>query len=122
VVHIGVAMMVVAGAGANPTIGSMIGFVSAFVVSYAGHFHFTFAVPGRYRDYLFKFVFSSMISFVLSTGAVWVATAVFGIDYRPALIALAIIVPACNYLVNRFWVFLQPSDSSGRPLEIATPE
>jgi putative flippase GtrA len=122
VVHIGVAMGVVAAAGISPTVGSMIGFVAAFVVSYLGHFRFTFAVPGRYRDYLLKFAVSSLASFLLSTGAVWVATAILGIDYKPALIALAIIVPFCNYLVNRFWVFLQPRGSSGRRLEIATPE
>jgi putative flippase GtrA len=122
VVHIGVAMAAVAAVGANPTVGSMIGFVAAFLVSYVGHFRFTFAAPGRYRDYLLKFVVSSLASFFLSTGAVWVATAILGIDYKPALIALAIIVPLCNYLVNRFWVFLQPGGGSGHPLEIVTPE
>jgi putative flippase GtrA len=122
VVHIGVAMVVVAAAGISPTVGSMIGFVAAFVVSYLGHFRFTFAVPGRYRDYLLKFAVSSLASFLLSTGAVWVATAFLGINYKPALIALAIIVPFCNYLVNRFWVFLQPGGSSDRRLEIATSE
>jgi putative flippase GtrA len=122
VVHIGVAMVAVAAAGANPTVGAMIGFVAAFLVSYLGHFRFTFAVSGRYRDYLLKFAVSSLASFFLSTGAVWVTTAILGIDYKPALIALAIIVPVCNYLVNRFWVFLQPGGGSGRPLEIVTPE
>ena len=47
VVHIGVAMIVVAAAGANPTVGAMIGFVAAFMVSYFGHFRFTFAASGR---------------------------------------------------------------------------
>jgi putative flippase GtrA len=122
VVHIGVAMVAVAAAGANPTVGAMIGFVAAFLVSYFGHFRFTFAVSGRYRDYLLKFAVSSLASFFLSTGAVWVATAILGIDYKPALIALALIVPVCNYLVNRFWVFLQPVNGSGHPLEIVTPE
>ena len=122
VVHIGVAMVAVAAAGVSPTASSMIGFVAAFVVSYIGHFRFTFAALGRYRDYLLKFAVSSLASFFLSTGAVWVATTILGIDYKPALIALAIIVPVCNYLVNRFWVFLQPVGGSGRPLEIVTPE
>lgn len=122
VVHIGVAMVTVAANGVNPTVGAMIGFVAAFLVSYVGHFRFSFAVPGRYRDYLLKFIFSSLASFFLSTGAVWVVTAIVGIDYKPALIALAIIVPVCNYVMNRFWVFLQPGGGSGRPLEIVTPE
>jgi putative flippase GtrA len=121
-VHIGVAMVAVAATGANPTVGTMIGFVAAFLVSYVGHFRFSFAVPGRYRDYLLKFAVSSLASFFLSTGAVWVATAILGIDYKPALMALAVVVPVCNYLVNRFWVFLQPGGGSGRSLEIVTPE
>jgi putative flippase GtrA len=122
VVYVGVALVAVAAAGANPTVGAMIGFAAAFLVSYFGHFRFTFAVSGRYRDYLLKFSVSSLASLFLSTGVVWVATEILGIDYKPALIALAIIVPVCNYLVNRFWVFLQPGDGSGRPLEIVTLE
>jgi putative flippase GtrA len=122
VVHIGVAMTAVAVVGVNPTIGAVIGFCAAFVVSYFGHFRFSFAVPGRYRDYLLKFAVGSLVSFLLSTTAVWVATAILGIDYKPALIALAIIVPVSNYLMNRFWVFLQPGGGAGRPLEMVTPE
>jgi putative flippase GtrA len=122
VVHIAVAMVAVAAAGVNPTVGSMIGFLSAFIVSYVGHFRFTFAASGRYRDYLVKFAVTSLASFMLSTSAVWLATTVVGVDYKLALIALAIIVPVCNYLVNRFWVFLQPRGVSSRSLEIITPE
>jgi len=122
VTHIVVAMIVVATAGENPTVGAMIGFVAAFMVSYFGHFRFTFAASGRYRDYLLKFAVSSLASFLLSTAAVWVATAVLGIDYKPALIALGIIVPLCNYLMNRFWVFLRPRGVSSRSLGIITPE
>jgi putative flippase GtrA len=116
VIHIGIAMALVAAAGANPTVGAMIGFATAFLVSYLGHFRFTFAVSGRHRDFLLKFAVSSLASFLLSTTAVWAATAVLGINYKPALIALAIIVPVCNYIVNRFWVFLQPVGSSSARL------
>jgi putative flippase GtrA len=105
VVHIGVAMIVVAAAGANPTVGAMIGFVAAFMVSF-GHFRFTFAASGRYRDYLLRFAVSSLASFFLSTAAVWVATAILGIGYKSALIALAI----------------QPRGVSSRSLEIIAPE
>ena len=122
VAHIVVAVIVVAATGANPTVGAMIGFVTAFMISYFGHFRFTFAASGRYRDYLLKFIVSSLASFLLSTAAVWVATAILGIDYKPALIALGIIVPVCNYLMNRFWVFLRPRGVSSRSLGIITPE
>ena len=115
-------MIAVAAAGANPTVAAMIGFTAAFAVSYFGHFRFTFAASGRHRDYLLKFAVSSLASLVLSTGMVWVATAILGIDYKPSLIALAVIVPVGNYLVNRFWVFLEPGGGSSHTLEIVTPE
>jgi putative flippase GtrA len=121
-IHTSVAMIAVAAAGTSPTVGTMIGFAAAFLVSYVGHFRFTFAVSGRYRDYLLKFVVSSLASFLLSTGAVWTSTAILGIDYKLALIALAIVVPVGNYLVNRFWVFLQPGSGVSRPLECVVQE
>jgi len=122
VIHIGVAMIAVTVADANPTVGSMMGYVVAFLVSYVGHFRFTFAVPGRYRDYLLKFAVTSLASFVLSTGVVGFATTILKIDYRPVLLSLAIVVPVCNYLANRFWVFLQPVSGAGRALGVINPE
>ena len=121
-VHVGVAMIAVAAAGVSPTVGATTGFLSAFIVSYVGHFRFSFAATGRYRDYLLKFAVASLASFLFSTTAVWLATTVLGVDYRLALFVLAIIVPVCNYIVNRFWVFLQPGGGSSHPLEIVTPE
>jgi putative flippase GtrA len=49
----------------------------------------------------------------------WMATKILRIDYRVALVAVAIIIPICSYLVNRFWVFLHPADadSSGQPFK-----
>ncbi|MFZ5736406.1 GtrA family protein [Rhodopseudomonas palustris] len=107
-IHIGLAMACVAYVGLSPMVATVVGFFGSFLFSYVGHFRFTFMVPGRYRDYIAKFAVSSAISFAISTGTVWLATSVLGIDYRPAMLALAVIVPLGNYLVNRFWVFMHP--------------
>ncbi|MGM5024454.1 GtrA family protein [Tardiphaga sp. 367_B4_N1_1] len=119
-VYVLAAMMAVEWAGVGPMVGSTIGFCASFAVSYLGHFHFTFAVPGRYRDYVVKFAVSSAASFLISTLAMWLATKLFGIDYRIALIAVAIIIPICSYLVNRFWVFLHPLDAASSDQKFKT--
>lgn len=118
-VYVLVGVIAVEWAGAGPIVGSTVGFCASFVVSYAGHFHFTFAVSGRYRDYMLKFAVSSAASFVISTLAMWLVTKLLKIDYRIALIMIAVIIPVCSYLVNRFWVFLRPVDpaSSGKPFK-----
>lgn len=109
-VYLLAALIAVEGLGVSPMIGAAIGFCASFVVSFLGHFRFTFAMSGRYRDYVLKFAVSSLVSFLMSTLAMWLATKMLMIDYRIALIAIAIIIPICSYLVNRFWVFLHPTD------------
>ena len=107
-VYVTAAMIAVAFGGVSPTVGAVIGFCASFLVSYVGHFHFTFAVPGRYRDYVLKFAISSLASFLISTTTMWGMTNVLMIDYKIALVAVAVLIPICSYLFNRFWVFLHP--------------
>lgn len=118
-VYVLIAMATVEWLHVSPMIGATLGFCGSFGVSYIGHFHLTFAVPGRYRDYVVRFAVSSIASFLVSTVTMWLTTRLFEIDYRIALIAVAIIIPICSYLVNRFWVFLHPVEaaSSGRPMK-----
>jgi putative flippase GtrA len=118
-VYVLAALIAVELAGAGPIMGATLGFCASFAVSYIGHFHFTFVVPGRYRDYILKFAVSSVASFLVSTLAMWLATKLLQIDYRIALTVIAVIIPICSYLVNRFWVFLHPAEpaSSDRPLK-----
>jgi putative flippase GtrA len=118
-VYIIAAMIAVEAGGVAPVVGATIGYCASYLVSDVGHLRFTFAVPGRYRDYVLKSVVGSAAAFFLSTIVMWMATKILRIDYRVALVAVAIIVPICSYLVNRFWVFLHPADadSPGQPIK-----
>ena len=118
-VYIIAAMIAVEAAGVAPVVGSIVGYCASFLVSYIGHLRFTFAVPGRYRDYVLKAIVGSAAAFFVSTVVMWMATKILRIDFRVALVAVAIIVPICSYLVNRFWVFLHPADAdpAGQPIK-----
>ena len=118
-VYIIAATIAVEAGGVAPIVGATVGYCASFLVSYIGHLRFTFAVPGRYRDYFLKAVVGSAAAFLVSTMVMWMATKILRIDYRVALLAVAVIVPICNYLVNRFWVFLNPADAdpAGQPIK-----
>jgi putative flippase GtrA len=118
-VYIIATIIAVEAGGVAPIVGATIGYCASFLVSYIGHLRFTFAVPGRYRDYFLKAVVGSAAAFFVGTTVMWMATKIIRIDYRVALVAVAIIVPICSYLVNRFWIFLHPADadSSGEPIK-----
>jgi putative flippase GtrA len=109
IVYVVAAMVAVAIGGVAPVVGAVIGFCASFLVSYVGHLRFTFAMPGRYRDYVVKFAVSSLASFLISTITMWIATEVLRIDYKVALVMVAVLIPVCSYLINRFWVFLNPA-------------
>jgi putative flippase GtrA len=117
-VYIVAAMIAVEVGGVAPVIGATIGYCASFLVSYIGHLRFTFAAPGRYRHYFLKFSVGSAASFCLSTTVVWVCTAILKIDYKLTLIGIGFIIPLCNYLINRFWVFFRPREKSIHELEI----
>jgi putative flippase GtrA len=104
--HVSVAIIAVSVAGVFPVVGSVIGFLAAFMISYYGHSRFTFAVAGQSRDELLRFGIAGLVSFILSTIVVWVLTSILRVDSKSALVATGIIVPISNYLINRFWVFL----------------
>ncbi len=114
-VHVSVAIMAVSFAGVSPVVGSVIGFLAAFMISYVGHFRFTFAVKGQYRYYIVKFGIGGLVSFVLSTIVVWVLTDLLRVEAKSALVATGIIVPISNYLINRLWVFLRPVGAAATP-------
>jgi putative flippase GtrA len=64
-VYIIAAMIAVEAGGLAPVIGATIGYCASFLVSYLGHSRFTFAVPGRYRDYVLRSAVSFAATFFL---------------------------------------------------------
>lgn len=109
-VYVLAALMAVEWGGFSPMLSSTLGFCASFAVSYLGHFHFTFSVPGRYRDYVVRFAVSSLASFLISTLVMWLTAKLLELDSRIALMVVGIIIPICSYLINRCWVFLHPLD------------
>jgi putative flippase GtrA len=104
---------------ASPAIGSVIGFCASFLVSYFGHFRFTFVARGRHRDYLLKFAVNAVAVLFFSTLLVWLFASVLRLDYRIAVIISATINPVCSYILGRFWIFLHPAgnEASREPVE-----
>lgn len=107
--YIIVSMAMISFGAVNPVVGSVMGFCASFLISYFGHFRFTFAATGGHRDYLLKFAVNSIAVLLFSTFMVWLVASVLRMDYRIAVGISAIVIPVFNYLVSRFWIFLHPA-------------
>jgi putative flippase GtrA len=82
------------------------GYLASCGVSYFGHMHFSFGVEPKHRTYFWRFLVVSFLSFVLNVAVTWVITILFAYSVRISVIVVSILIPAVNYICNRFWVFL----------------
>lgn len=104
-IHIGTAILFKEIFGFGSIISSNIGFMFSFLFSFFGHYKYSFSAEGSYRIYFFKFCIMSIISFCVSAFVVWAGTDCFSLNAVAVFMSLAIIVPAFNFIVSRFWVF-----------------
>lgn len=91
---------------------SVIGYFASAGISYYGHMRFSFDVGPDHKTYLWRFLTTSALSFALNIFVTWATTHVFGYSARVSVVLVSILVPATNYVCNRFWVFrpgLKPS-------------
>lgn len=103
--HVLVALAVQAALSVTPQQANLAGFAAGFVVSYSGHARLTFGAPLRSGPQLLRFFVLSLLGLGASSLTVHVITAVLGLGFAPAMLAVAVIVPGLTYLAMRFWVF-----------------
>ncbi len=89
----------------SPQPANLAGFLTAVLVSYFGHSHFTFRSGRGSSDRILRFVLVAVAGYATSSLTVAVGTQVLGLPFAMAMVAVAVIVPASSFLAMRFWVF-----------------
>jgi putative flippase GtrA len=88
-----------------PLSANALAFLSAFGLSFAGNYYWTFGRPGSASAAIKRFFLVSSCAFALNT---LVLAALIAIDLLPqsiAAILAALVIPALTFLASRFWVF-----------------
>lgn len=86
-------------------------FAVAVVVSFIGHFAWTFREETRklklHRAFpeFKKFILTALIGLLLNSTIAWVIVDLAGYDYRLALLPMGLAVPIVTFLLNQNWVF-----------------
>jgi putative flippase GtrA len=95
----------------SPLLANLAAFLTAFVVSFTGHYHWTFQGPGNPRRAMKRMFVISSSAFAVNTvllasllKAGWMSASV-------SAIVAAAIVPAISFLASRFWGF-KPSPTN----------
>lgn len=108
--HLSAVAFIVETFGLNPLAANVIGFLIAFLVSFAGHARFTFPVsPERYARARMRFFMVASAGFVLNQAAYAEALHLFGSRfYLLALAAVLVGVAAATFLLSKLWAFAEP--------------
>lgn len=85
--------------------GAAFGQAVSTLVSYFGHLHYSFGVKASHRVFFWRFTLISVAVLGLNLGTTWLITGGLGFSHRIAVAVVSVLIPATNYLFNRFWVF-----------------
>jgi putative flippase GtrA len=103
--HWTVLFLLVEYAGLAPLLANIAAWACAFVVSFTGHFRFTFAdkTPDAWRG-AWRFLFVSVIGFLINEAA-FAGLLAWHVHYTLAIVAAMALAAVSTYLLSANWAF-----------------
>ncbi len=98
-------------------VANTIAFTSAFGISFAGHYLWTFGSPGSPRKAMVRFLTISAAAFFLNSILLGTILEMGWFNPTLAVIGSAAVIPIITFLASRFWGF----DYNDSPLEPKGP-
>ena len=89
----------------SPIPASVLGQAVSAGVSYLGHSIFTFRVKTDHRAFLWRFMIIAGLTLAANVTVTWLLTDILELSHRVMIAVMSILIPAVNYVCNRFWVF-----------------
>ena len=96
--------------GMSPLWANLAAFCGAFIVSFVGHLGWTFrdqrtSEDASWRSAFAKFVFVALVGLTLNSLVVFLVVDVLSLSYVYAIVLMVAVVPACIFLLSKFWAF-----------------
>lgn len=91
-------------AGFAPLLANVIGFGTAFNVSYFGHRNWTFASDAAHSTTFWRFFLVALSSFALNEAMYFVLLR-WGMDYQIALAIVLVTVAVLTFVLSKTWAF-----------------
>lgn len=109
VAHLGVLAVFVEVLGQDAIIGAVAGFLSALSVSYMLNHYWTFQSHRRHLSSFWRYTTVSLAGLLLNTGIMYALIIFLNWWYFTAQLSVILVVPVCNFLLNRYWTFAAKS-------------
>lgn len=105
-VHLGVAQSLLLLTGLNAYIANIAGFLCAFLLSYVGHYFFTFRHTGAHSAAIAKFLMLAIGGFALNN-VILTTGILLGVPAYISLFFATAVPPLAVFLVSRFVIFTE---------------
>ena len=89
----------------NPVVANSCAFLIAVVVSYVGHYRWTFNATSAHMNTFTKFFILALSGFLLNALIMEVVTNVAGLHYFIGFAIIVLTVPVATFVIGRHWVF-----------------
>lgn len=80
-------------------------FTVALLLSFFGHYHWTFSTDSGYAHSFPKFSMTAIFGLSLNQTIMFYAVDIFNLGYKIGLLAVALIVPLTVFLLSKLWAF-----------------
>jgi len=109
-VHLLVALLLVAYYDIYPILANFIAFLCAFMVSFLGHFHWTFNSTIEQHVALIKFFTVTSSAFGINNLLLVVLLSQTSLPKELAVVIAAMVIPLVTFISSRLWVFNERRD------------
>lgn len=87
-------------------LGNLLGFAVAFVVSYLGHYHWTFRSNANHRAAALRFMATASAGFLVNNMILFILVQSTGRELRIYLIIAIAVAAAAVYVLSNRWAFI----------------
>jgi putative flippase GtrA len=113
-VHMLVVLLLIETTSLPVLAANLFAFLTAFGVSFAGNYVWTFGSPGSPKTAMRRFLLVSVTAFAANTALLALLTKVSAVGPAPAAIGAAILIPVMTFVGSRTWAFRQPRSGRAR--------
>ena len=109
--HVSLVVLLVELANISPTLSTALGFIVVLIISYFLNRFWTFEKQNdRHLIDFIKYTLVSLFGLGLNVGIIFTTVEVLHWWYVYGLALVTLVIPVCNFLLNKYWVF-KPSTS-----------
>lgn len=89
----------------KPLVANIIAYLIASIISYLGHYNWTFASNAAHQKSVFKFYIMLALNLLLNEALYALFLYVFSLNYQVALVLTILIVPIVTFIASKRWVY-----------------